>query len=81
MNRKTAASIKRLKRLDSKYLNIVCEEIKENFPWPDTEGSKFGELLSKMGPNTNPAWLVARVAEICYERDIIDAQTMDWITR
>jgi len=40
-------------------------------------GKRFEEVLDALGEKTNPRWLQARLAEIAYNRNLIDDQTFD----
>jgi hypothetical protein len=39
------------------------------------------QLAERIGPNTNPHWIVAEVAEELYVRGTIDEQELDFIMR
>jgi hypothetical protein len=46
----------------------------------DTTGN-LDKLSNKIGQNTNPRWLIARIAEELYNRDVIDEIALDFHTR
>lgn len=45
------------------------------------ESGPYVVLRERMGPTTNPSWITARCAEEAYERGIMEADEMGWITR
>ena len=53
----------------------------------DEESVAFSELITELGGNldkggkTNPRWLANQAATEAYERELIDEQELDWITR
>lgn len=38
-------------------------------------------MLQVMGPETNRTWITATCAVVAYERGLMEAEEMDWITR
>lgn len=47
-----------------------------------TEGSpSHQDIVSFVGPDTNPSWVTAQCAEQAYDRGLIDEQELDWATR
>jgi hypothetical protein len=44
-------------------------------------GPKFKALLARFGEKTNPNWLVSRVAEALYDRNLICGAELDTLTR
>jgi hypothetical protein len=40
-----------------------------------------GETLPPVTDGVNASWVLNRIAEEAYDRNLIDAQRMDWITR
>lgn len=47
----------------------------------DDKSDSHAAIHAVMGPSTNPSWITAQCAETAYDRGLIDAQELDWITR
>lgn len=65
------AGIKLIASLTDKQLLSVVES--------DSESKTFKSILVAMGPTTNPYWIIGTVAEIAYDRHVIDERTLDRI--
>lgn len=53
-------------------------EHRQVFDWMEAQPPDPG---SRPGFGTNPSWVTAQCAEEAYNRDLIDEQELDWITR
>lgn len=45
------------------------------------KSAEHAQLMAAMGEGTNPTWITARCAETAYDRELIDEQELDWLTR
>jgi len=66
--------IKLIGGLDDEVLLLVANKDES---WEDY----FEAINFLMGSGTNPNWITARVAEELYDRDLIDEQRLDELTR
>lgn len=64
--------IKLIGGLDDKVLLAIMD---------DDNNDYFVAIRTLMGTDTNPNWITARVAEELYDRDLIDEQRLDELTR
>lgn len=47
----------------------------------DAASPAHARIMEAMGPSTNPSWITGRCAETAYDRELIDEQELDWLSR